>query len=148
MVAVAAAFSASGAAVNANDEMFRATQAARVSLGQLLSEVRRADSVLVSTTQIDVIRPSQQRLANETTRRFSYNATAKKLSMTINYVGGTSATYEMAQNVSACTFGPAVTGVNSVGQAAITRVPIALEVTVGSNTVRVNGAAAPRRAQQ
>src|ERR1041384_6192160 len=56
LTAVSAAFTASSEAVENNDEFFRATQAARVSMTQILTEVRRAKSVNVSSsTKLDMI---------------------------------------------------------------------------------------------
>src|SRR4051812_31391096 len=57
LVAVAAAYNASADAVEMNDKFFRATQAGRVTMNQLLTEIRRADSVEVGTNYINVIRP-------------------------------------------------------------------------------------------
>src|SRR5215218_4356873 len=58
LVAVAAAYNASASAVEMNDRFFRATQAGRVTMNQLLTEIRRADAVQVFTDHIDVIRPA------------------------------------------------------------------------------------------
>ena len=56
LTAVAAAFTASAAAVEVNDDFFRATQAARVSMNQILTDLRRADGVEVpSSSLIEVI---------------------------------------------------------------------------------------------
>ena len=63
LLAVAAAFKASSDAINRNDEYFRCSQAGRIALNQMLTEIRRADAVQVTgTTAVDVIRPSQSRL--------------------------------------------------------------------------------------
>src|SRR3954470_14247930 len=59
LVAVAAAYSASADAVEMNDKFFRATQAGRVTMNQLLTEIRRADSVdVIDSRTINVIRPA------------------------------------------------------------------------------------------
>src|SRR5205823_7082731 len=50
LVGVSAAYTASADAVEANDNFFRATQAGRVTMTQLLTEIRRADSVLTAPT--------------------------------------------------------------------------------------------------
>src|SRR2546421_10256836 len=57
LVAVAAAFSASAAAISVNDRFFRATQAARVSMEQILTLVRRCQSCQVGGTY-DGVSPS------------------------------------------------------------------------------------------
>src|SRR5947209_11275949 len=45
LVAVAAAFTSSASAIDMNDQFFRATQAGRVSLNQVLAAVRQADFI-------------------------------------------------------------------------------------------------------
>lgn len=50
LVAVAAAFNASSAAININDRFFRATQAGRVSMAQMLAAVRKCQEVQVGDT--------------------------------------------------------------------------------------------------
>src|ERR1700722_13662064 len=71
LTAVAAAFSSASQAVEMNDNHFRCTQAARVSMDQLLAEIRNCDSMDMSTANtIRIIRPAPgsgpySRLANE-----------------------------------------------------------------------------------
>src|SRR5438067_5158959 len=48
--AVAAAYAASSAAISVNDRFYRASQAARVSMAQILNMVRRCDSCQVGGT--------------------------------------------------------------------------------------------------
>lgn len=150
LVAVSAAFSASSAAVQQNDQFSRATQAARVTLGQVVGEIRRADSVLVTgTTRVDVIRPAPSRSANEVSRTFRYDAAAKRVLLKVNYAGGLSSVeHPLADNVTAACFGPAETGTDSQGRAAVVRVPVTLTVTLGDNEVSLSGAASPRRAMR
>src|SRR2546423_5490584 len=89
LVAVAAAFKASSNAINRNDEFFRCTQAGRISLNQMLTEIRRADAVQVNgTTSVDIIRPTQSRLPNEVHRTFSYDATNQRITLQIFYTTG------------------------------------------------------------
>src|SRR5699024_1418792 len=45
LTAIAAAFSSSASLIDNNDKFFRATQSGRVALHQILTEVRRCDSV-------------------------------------------------------------------------------------------------------
>src|SRR5213083_3082890 len=85
LVAVAAAYSASADAVEMNDRFFRATQAGRVTMNQLLTEIRRADSVQVFTDHIDVIRPQPSRLPKETFRTFQYDAANKQMKLQVHY---------------------------------------------------------------
>src|SRR5687768_67366 len=53
LTAVAAAFTASSDVIDHNDQFFRACQAARVSMNQMLTQIRRADVVgPVSNTDV------------------------------------------------------------------------------------------------
>jgi prepilin-type N-terminal cleavage/methylation domain-containing protein len=149
LVAAGTAFNASAQAVQMNDRFFRASQASRVTMNQLLTEVRRCDSVAVSSTYVDVIRPMEDLTTGEIYRRFAYDATNKRITIQIFQAGGVGGTiYTLASNVSAATFGPAEM-VKDANQAwVVVRVPISITVTVGSNDITLNGAAAPRRAQK
>lgn len=150
LVAVAAAYSASSSAVEMNDKFFRATQAGRVTMNQLLTEIRRADSVQVFTDHIDVIRPSTSRLAKETYRTFSYDPAAKQVKLQVHYDATAPSPvgpqYALARNVEATLFGPAETGVDANNAVVVTRVPIQIVVRIGANEVRLSGASGPRRA--
>ena len=151
LVAVAAAYNASADAVEMNDKFFRATQAGRVTMNQLLTEIRRADSVQVFTDHIDIIRPQPSRLPNETYRSFSYDAAAKQMKLQIFYVSPPapapqSPKYTLARNVEAAMFGPAETQLDANNTLVVTRVPVQLVVRIGSNEVRLSGASGPRRA--
>lgn len=53
--AMAAAFSASGAAVENNDAFFRSTSAARISILQVMSEVRRCQALTAFSDHLDMI---------------------------------------------------------------------------------------------
>jgi len=59
LVAVAAAYNASASAVEMNDRFFRATQAGRVTMNQLLTEIRRADFVACAPTSDSVMSPAR-----------------------------------------------------------------------------------------
>ena len=150
LVAVAAAYSASADAVEMNDRFFRATQAGRVTMNQLLTEIRRADSVQVFTDHIDIIRPDQSRSPNESMRTFRYDPTIKQVTLQISYTvsSGLPPTprYTLSRNVEAALFGPAETTTDTNGTTVVTRVPVQLVVRIGSNEVRLSGASGPRRA--
>ena len=83
-------------------------------------------------------------------RRFKYDPTNKRVTLQIFYgatsTGGT--VYEMASNISAVGFGPAVMGQDWNNTTVVQHVPISVSVTVGKNFVTLNGAAGPRRAQK
>lgn len=156
LVAVATAYNASAAAVDANDQFFRATQAGRVSLNQMLTEIRRAHAVdqpvVAGTTTPDlkcfeVIRPEDNRTVNEISRVYRYDPAAKKITLQISYAGGAQGRlYTLASNVEACTFGPAAWGKDANNTDAVVRLAVALDVKVGGNSVRLNGSSGPRRA--
>jgi Tfp pilus assembly protein PilW len=149
LTASAAAFNASAQAVSMNDRFFRASQSSRVSLNQLMVEIRRSDAVSVNSTYIDVIRPAEDLTPGEVFRRFTYDSANQKLTVQIfqaGNVGGPVRT--LATNVTAVTFGPADM-VKDANQAwVVVRVPVMVTVTVGENAITLNGAAAPRRAQK
>jgi hypothetical protein len=151
LVAVAAAYSASADAVEMNDKFFRATQAGRVTMNQLLTEIRRADSVQVFNDHIDIIRPQPSRLPNETYRTFSYDPAGKQMKLQISYNSPPAAApkspmYTLSRNVEAAMFGPAETQLDANNTLVVTRVPVQLVVRIGGNEVRLSGASGPRRA--
>src|SRR3954470_5728397 len=87
LVAVAAAYNASASAVEMNDRFFRATQAGRVTMNQLLTEIRRADFVACSPGYdlIYVTRPASVRAATmEDSREFKYDPATKKVTLQIH----------------------------------------------------------------
>src|SRR5688572_27782762 len=63
LTGLASAFVSSADAVEMNEQFFRATQAARVTLNQVVVECRRADAIQCSNTGVynyfDVIRPEE-----------------------------------------------------------------------------------------
>ncbi|HWE92869.1 MAG TPA: hypothetical protein VG269_02740 [Tepidisphaeraceae bacterium] len=151
MVAVAAAFKASANAIDMNDSFFRCSQGTRVTMNQILTEMRRADAVQVNTAAgtIQIIRPSDELAANEIYRQFTYDATNKRVTLQIFFTNNVvSPVYELATNVSAATFGPADMGTDYNLTLVAVRIPVTLTCTSGSNVVTLSGAASPRRAQQ
>ena len=164
LVAVAAAYSASADAVEMNDKFFRATQAGRVTMNQILTEIRRADLVNVpSTNKIEVFRPlpgssggTGTRLPKETFRAFTYDPATKMVTLQIFYdataPSPASPVYPLARNVEAAVFGPAENQKDANGveilPKIVARVPVQLVVRIGANEVRLSGASGPRRAAQ
>jgi hypothetical protein len=151
LVATGAAFTASALAVQTNDDFFRASQTARVTMNQMLTEVRRADAVQCDASganaYFDVIRPTETLTPNESYRRYQFDATNKKVTLQIFYAGGTAGTpYTLASNVTSATFGPAQMGTDANNATVVQRVPITLTIKVGKNNITLNGAAGPRRA--
>ena len=150
LASVAVAYNASSAAVTANADFFRCSQAARISLNQMLSEVRQCESVQVYSDHLDIIRSSSMMMTNEVFRRFQYDPTGQTLKLTI--YGASNAVlagpYEMSANVTAMTFGPAVTGTDWNNTVVVQHVPISLTVTIGKNFSTLTGSGGPRRAQK
>ena len=157
LVAVATAFSSASQAIELNDTFFRCTQAARVTMDQLLGEIRNCDSLDMGTANtIKIIRPAPgsgpySRQATETERDFVYDSANKRITLQIFYSGGTSSpVYELASNVAACAFGPPDMGLDYNNATIPIHVPIAVTVTAGvgntTSSIVLDGSAAPRRA--
>jgi hypothetical protein len=157
LVAVATAFTSASQAVELNDSFFRCSQAARVTMDQMLGEIRNCDSLDMSTANtIKVIRPPAgsglyAAQTNETERDFVYDSANKRITLQIFYSGGTSSpVYELASNVSSASFGPPDMGNDYNGASIPVRVPLTLTVQTGvgnnASTVVLNGSAGPRRA--
>lgn len=150
LASVAAAYNASSTAVGANADFFRASQAARITMNQVVAEIRQCESVQVSSDHVDIIRSSTMLLPNEVFRRFQYDATNKAVKLTIYGANNTTIAgpYEMASNVTSAVFGPAVTGADWNNAQVVQHVPISITVTVGRNFATLTGSAGPRRAQK
>ncbi len=151
LTGLASAFVTSADAVEMNEQFFRATQAARITLNQVMVECRRADALQCSSTStydyFDVIRPEEVLDENEVFRRYRYDATNRQITLTIHYADETtSPSYVMVRNVESAQFGPPQTGVDSNNATVVKRLPVVLTVKVGKNVVTLNGAAGPRRA--
>jgi len=80
LTAVAAAFSASSEAIEINDQFFRASQAARVSMNQILTEIRRANAVQVPANNKSL---SMITFDNKD-RTYSFDSAAQKLKLITN----------------------------------------------------------------
>ena len=157
LVAVATAFSSASQAIEVNDSFFRCSQAARVTMDQILAEIRNCDSLDMNTANtIKIIRPAvgsgqYARQTNETERDFVYDTTNKRITLQIFYsVGNPSPVYELASNVVACGFGPPDMGLDYNNATIPVHVPITVTVQTGvgnyASSVVLNGSAAPRRA--
>jgi type II secretory pathway pseudopilin PulG len=133
LTAVAAAFSASAQIIQENDQFFRATQAARVCMTQILTEVRRSQWVDDTSTSSTL----RMITSNDQTCSYAYDATAGVVNL------ATEASYPLASNVSSCAFSLDVI-TDTGGIRHTTRVSVTLVVQVGNDTVRLSGSAAPR----
>jgi prepilin-type N-terminal cleavage/methylation domain-containing protein len=151
LVALAAAFHAASRAVEVNDSYARSTQAARVALNQIVTEIRRADAVKVAPDRasLQVIRPPDPLSPGEIYREFAYDATGKRITSQTFYAGRrASPVYELAANVSVCTFGPVEAGADSNPGATAACIPIRITCSASGTAVTITGAATPRRAMR
>ena len=138
LTAAAAAFNASSQVVQENDEFFRATQAARISLNQMLTQVRRGRVPLAAGGQA-------LRLTTAADEDVTYRyLPANQRLVLITNADGTDPDYTLASNVSFMTI-DVEAGKNAIGADCVARVSVTIRVRVGSNEVTLTGAAAPRR---
>src|SRR5258706_3010901 len=135
LTAVAAAFPASSEAIEQNDTFFRASQAARVSMNQILTEIRRAKSVTVSSTQTNLSMTTHDGL----NRDYHYDAALQKLQLVTS--DPLAPNYTLASNCSNASFG------YDFLAGKIVRVSVTIVVQVGKNTIRLTSSAAPRQQQ-
>jgi type II secretory pathway pseudopilin PulG len=127
LTSVAAAFHASTAAIEMNDEFYRAQQAARVSLNQIMDQVRKCQSGVVDTSNLE--------LTTDAGLDRVYSVSGTDLMMTFTPPGALSPTsVRLASNIKTLTF-------STDGKS----ISMLVTVTVGSNTVTLCGSAFPRR---
>jgi prepilin-type N-terminal cleavage/methylation domain-containing protein len=126
LTAVAAAYKGANDAVRLNDEFFRASQAARVSVNQVMAEVRKCQSGVVDKPYLELITATGQ------TRTYVYDPEQATLTMTID--GPVPTTVKMASNVTSCEF-------DTDG----TTISMTVVIQVGNNQISLNGSAIPRR---
>jgi hypothetical protein len=158
LVAVATAFTNASQAIEMNDTFFRCTQAARVTMDQILGEIRNCDSMdMTVANTIKVIRPASTSgglyaaQTNETERDFVYDTVNKRITLQIFYgAASPSPVYELASNVTAAAFGPPTMGLDYNNASIPVQVPLTLTVQTGvgneASIIVLNGSAAPRRA--
>jgi hypothetical protein len=144
LVSVSMAFTSSSQVVQANDEFFRATQAARVGLNQMLTEIRRATVIQGNASAYSVSMLTD----DAEDRTYLYDPDAKKLYLYIGDVAD-NVRYTLCNNVSSATFAvdnisktDAVTGTTTTHTV---RVAVTMNVQYGNNHIQLSGSAAPRR---
>ncbi len=138
LTAAGAAFCSSGQAIEVNDEFFRASQAARVSINRMLTQCRKGTVLTTSTS--DSLNFNTDLMQDVS---YAYDSTNDQLLFVTNDVT-TDPDYVLARNVTACTFSY-VHGTNPATNAdCIARVAISITVTVGNNSITLCGSAAPR----
>jgi type II secretory pathway pseudopilin PulG len=132
LTAVAAAFSASSAAINENDEFFMATQGGRVALSRILTQVRRGTvSTLSTAQQLTLITDSGK------THRYTIDLTEKVIKLTI-VENSVESTHVLARTISAGTF-TYETGTDYDGNPCIKRVAMTLTVEKNNNRILFSG---------
>lgn len=138
LTAVGVAFTSAGNAIQMNDNFFRASQAARVSLEKILTQVRRGAVDEASTS-------SNLHLITDGGQDISYvpDLANNRLLMKTNS-SSTDPDYVMARNVTQCTIG-VVLGTDYNNAPCVSKVNIEIAVKVGNNEVRMSGAAVPRQ---
>jgi hypothetical protein len=160
LVAVATAFSGASQAIQLNDNFFRCSQGGRVTLSQILGEIRNATHVDLSVANTIIIYRAGATSSgsgpytittNETNRNFVYDTVNKRVTLQIFYNNSTSSPlYELASNVSSFTIGPAVYGQDLNFTNVPIQIPLTMTVQTGngsdSSSVVLNGAGAPRSA--
>src|SRR5258706_5221728 len=131
LTAVAAAFSASSEAIEQNDTFFRASQAARVSMTQILTEIRRANavSVPVGNSSLSMI------TFDNHDRTYKYDAAAQKLKLITNDIL-TDPDYTLASNCTSATF-DVDTITDAGGIKHVVRVAVTVIVKVDKNAIRL-----------
>jgi prepilin-type N-terminal cleavage/methylation domain-containing protein len=144
LTAAGMAFQVSADSVQANDEFFRATQAARISMHQILTQVRRGSVQLAwdpHWVRLTTTPDAGQTVGDDLT--YSYDATAKQLKLVTNDVT-TDPDYVLASNVTDLTF-DVEAGTDYNHAPCVARVTVMIKVKVGKNEVLLSGSAAPRR---
>jgi len=131
--AVAMAFRASADAVEQNDQFFRATQAARVAMARILTQVRRGTPATNSTsTNLHLLTDNGLDVS------YHYDASTKQLTLV------TSTQTILVHDATNCTFSYA-TGTDPQGLPCVSKATVNISVSVKSNTLMLTGSASPRR---
>ena len=125
--AVAAAFSATAQAIEINDQFFRASQSARVSVNRISAELRKCRAAGVNGSTLALTSATGEELT------YTFDATAKQLKLTVAAVP-TPKVYVLANNVESVAF--ATDGRNYT---------VSIVVAVGTNRIALTGSALPRR---
>jgi type II secretory pathway pseudopilin PulG len=127
LTSVAAAFHASTAAIEMNDQFYRASQAARVSLNQIMTGVRKCQSGVVDTSTLT--------LTTETGQDRTYSLSGTNLMMTLVLPGDTTpSSFKLASNIKTLKF-------DTDGKS----ISMLVTVAVGTNEVTLCGSGFPRR---
>jgi Tfp pilus assembly protein PilW len=127
LTAIASAFQASSSAVEMNDQFYRAQQSARISMNQILDQLRQCQSGVVGSTSLQ--------LTDSTGSQRTYALSGTNLTLTFIPTGQSSpATSNMAADISSLAF-------STDGKS----VAVQITVSVGENQITLCGSAFPRR---
>ncbi len=138
LTAAAAAFKAAGDSVTQNDQYFEASQAARISLARLLTQIRCGSVDEASTsTSLHLITEDNQDIT------YNYDAATHEIILVTND-DTTDPDYVLARNVTQCAFDIQL-GTDANNAECVASVSIEIAVKCGNNEVRFSGSAAPRR---
>ena len=125
--AVAAAYAATTSAIRMNDEFFRASQAARVSINHIMAEVRKCQNGIVDTEAMELSTNTGEK------RIYAFDTATNRITLTFPEMVG-APTYTLARNVDSAQF-------FTDGQT----ISMTVTVDVGTNQVTLTGSAMPRR---
>jgi prepilin-type N-terminal cleavage/methylation domain-containing protein len=149
LTAIAAAFSASASAIEVNDEIFRATQASRVTMLHLLTEIRQGEVSPNSTAAaMRLISGSGSVSGAGADRTYRFTGAPANQLLLVTESDLTDLDYPLARNVLATdavndskfeyTFKDLPTG------RVVLQVTVTLVTKVNKNTIRLSGTASPR----
>ena len=145
LAAVAAAMHAAMLSYNDNDRVAAVTQSARWALSRMMTEVRTADAVDCSSSQLSIIPPddgSGLQLIQYTCQNGVLSCSRK--------VNGVTTTYAMlgqADNVAVQAFAVNKETAQRQGQTYTRSVTARLQIAVGNEAISVTASTAPRRNQ-
>ena len=137
LTATAMAYSASMRAVDMNDQFFRASQAARVSVNQIMTEIRRCAMYQLDPANPHFLQVQTAPMGDRPSEvwNYTFNPTARQLTVSIQSINPTP-TMPIARNVEDVEF---------TRDAAGTTVCMLIRVKVGDNELTVVGSASPRK---
>src|SRR4051812_12676467 len=138
LTATAMAYQASMRAVDMNDQFFRASQAARVSVNQIMTEVRRCATWHVDDANTDQVQIQTAPMASRPSEVwvYTFDRVNHQLLVSIQSINPVPV-MPIARNVEDVKF---------TKDAAGTTVCMLMKVKVGDNEVVVSGSASPRKA--
>ena len=127
LTAVAAAYAATTSAIRMNDEFFRASQAARVTINHVMAEVRKCQNGIVDVDSMEISTSTGEK------RIYAFDSATNRITLTFPEADG-APTYTLARNVDSAQF-------FTDGQT----ISMTVTVDVGTNQVSLTGSAMPRR---